>query len=394
MKLFFRNRFLNVSNISNYLPPCDVLNISAAPGDDVPAMAADATAHSYRLVKYGIYPAVITKPDGSRQQIFQVIDGEAADAMISNFRTVGGGLGSMLRGIPIYEGHADDAAWRAAHPGHKPAAVGRIKAIRKEEDGIYVDSVFNSAGAALLSGEAPAYSAHSPRWRMQPIPGRANHYRPVLLWSDALTNDPNLPESFIALNDSSYMEGGDDDEETTPTPTENDMQLSPEALAALGLTETATAEEISAAILAMLAEKTTMAENASAMQQERDAANTRADAASLRLAEQTADRAIAEGRIEEAARQQWIDALNTSYETEAAKLTKLVPVLNTRSHLPAGLGERRPAPGQPGDIDAMNTAVASYAQEHGLDLGKREDHRKAWEGAKAANPEIFRPTAG
>jgi hypothetical protein len=76
--------------------------------------------------------------------------------------------------------------------------VGRIKTIEAGADGIYVTAALNADGISLLAGEAPKYTGHSPFWRLAEIPGRAGHYRPILLWSDALTNMPNIMTNTIA----------------------------------------------------------------------------------------------------------------------------------------------------------------------------------------------------
>ncbi len=357
------------------------------------ALGAGEKTFRYRLVKYGIHPQEMVV-NGVRQTIYQVVDEEAADALISNFRSVGAGVAEMFKGVPVYEGHADDAGWRAAHPGHKASAVARIKDLEKEADGVWAEAVANSAGVELLGGEAPAYTGHSPRWRCVPVSGRPKHYRPVMLWSDALTNEPNIPGSVIALNDNSYLADAEENESPEPekaqpeNQTNDDMKLTAEAMKALGFAPDAmpTPEEISAAIVKMLGEKTTA---------EADLVTANSRVTSLESARNVARdliiaNAVTSGRITEADKPRWIDALNTDFAGEAAKIEKLMPVLNTSNHL-EGLGGRRGAtPDVSGGIDAMNAAVRAYAAEKSIDISTGPGWAKAWEGAAAAKPEIFK----
>ena len=348
----------------------------------------------YRLVKYGIHPQVMVV-NGEEQTIFQVVDDEAADALISNFRTVGAGVPAMFKGVPVYEGHADDAGWRAAHPGHKASAVARIKDLKKEADGVWAEAVANSSGVELLGGEAPAYTGHSPRWRCVPVAGRPKHYRPVVLWSDALTNEPNIPGSVIALNDTSYLaDAGDNEspepEKAQPENQENDdtMKLTAEAMKALGFAPDAmpTPEEISAAIVKMLGEKTTAeADLVTANSRVTTLESARNQARDLIIAN-----AVTSGRITEADKPRWIDALNADFAGESAKLEKLMPVLNTANHLGQLGGRRGATPDVSGGIDAMNAAVRAYATEKNIDISTGAGWAKAWDGAVKEKPEVFK----
>lgn len=365
------------------------------------ALKEGETKNRYRLAPYGIYP--VRQPDG--RIIQQVVDREAAEAMANSFNSLVTKLATFFKGIPIYEGHADDAGWSRDNPGHKASAVGRIKKIEAGEDGIYVESVFNSRGVDLIGGDAPQYSGHSPHWRMVPIEGKPDHMRPVLLWSDALTNDPNIVDNVIALNslglgtkpevpNPSPKSGDSQDEPENAT---NIMKLTPEALKALGFAPdaTPTEAEISAALIKALAAKETEKTKAeSSKSEEISALNTRIktleDAAKRTQSTETENAinaAIADGRIAEADRQRWSDALNTSFDSENAKLEKLIPTINTRSQLPdlSGRGGVDTANG----IDAMNTATRAYAKEHNLNINTQEGFTQAWNGAKAAKPEIF-----
>jgi hypothetical protein len=352
----------------------------------------------YLYCRYGTYPQTVPGVG----VIQQVVDREAAEQIVANFRQAAG-MEVLFKGVPHYEGHPDDPAWLAQNPGHKAIAVGRIKKVEAGEDAIYVTSIFNTLGVPLLSGAAPAYDGHSPRWRMSPIPGKPKHFRPVMLISDGLTNNPNIPGSRIALNAGVPGQPSPDDNPNDGGQTENqndeNMKLTPEALKALGFAPDATPSEtdISTAIVRLMGEKQSADAAKVTAESEATAANTKVitlttqlSAAHGKLSETVASNAVKEGRITEADKPKWITALNTDLDGESAKLATLMPVLNTSSKLP-DLGGRRDANvlDAQGNIETMNTAARAYAAEHNIDISNAEGWGRAWNGAKAAKPEVF-----
>ena len=356
------------------------------------------SAFRYRLSPYGEFPV----DDVNGNPIIQVVDRQAGETMAANYGSLVGKLATFFRGVPIYEGHADDAAWREKNPGHRASAVGRIKSIEVEDDGIYVTSVLNSDGTALLDGQAPKYTGHSPYWRLSAIPGAPGKFRPILLWSDALTNTPNIMTNTIALNGLEGVADETPSPEADPgeseNPETNNMKLTPEALQALGLAPDAepTAEEISAAICKMV-EAAKTEEQSPGEPPEVTAANARASHLETELtlvrgaAVTTAiTEAINLGRITEADRDAWTAALNTSFITENEKLGKLMPVLNTTSKV-ANLGGRE----APGITDAANAAeritagVTAFAAEKSIDITSATGWTKAYDACRAAKPELF-----
>ena len=323
----------------------------------------------------------------------QVIDQEAANAMAQNFTTLASKIANMFKGIPIYEGHADNARWSEQNPGHKASAIGRIKSIEAGDDGIYVTSVFNSEGAELISGEAPKYSGHSPHWRLTPIAGRPGYYRPVILWSDALTNTPNIVDNIIAMNSADEIDIEEFSEEIEVDETDEqstNMKLTASALKILGLPPEAepTAEEISAAVEKLFSQLET--ERAAKVTAEGDvtAANSRIGTIEGELTQirsQAVDivvlDAINSGRITEAQKPQWVTALNTSFASEHAKLINLVPVLNTASKL--GNVSRSVDVANSGDIADQ---IRSYGQANNIDITTSAGWDKAFQGWKNSQP--------
>jgi len=147
-----------------------------------------------------------------------------------------------------------------------------------------------------------------------------------------------------------------------------------------------TPEEISAAIVKMLGEKTTAeADLVTANGRVTTLESARNQARDLIIAN-----AVTSGRITEADKPRWIDALNADFAGESAKLDKLMPVLNTANHLGALGGRRGATPDVSGGIDAMNAAARAYATEKNIDISTGAGWAKAWDGAAKEKPEVFK----
>ena len=358
------------------------------------------TTITYRLSPYGEFPVEDIKGDS----IMQVIDRDVASTLAANFGSLSSKFATFFRGIPIYEGHADDPDWCKKNPGHRASAVGRIKSIQPGEDGIYVTAALNSDGVELLGGDAPKYTGQSPFWRLSEIPGRPGYFKPVLLWSDALTNTPNIMTNTLALNS---LDGICEDADTSPEaetgadekPNHTEMKLTAEALAALGFAPEAdpSPEEISAAICKMLGEKATAEADKVTAESATAAANSRLKIVETELSgvlgtavDTVITEAINTGRITEADKPAWTAALNTSFGTESAKLRSLMPVINTGNKV-IDLASRR----QAGVTDAANAAsaitdaVRAYAAEKSIDISSGPGWTRAFDACRAANPALF-----
>lgn len=360
---------------------------------------ASETTFRYRLSPYGEFPVT----DVQGRDIIQVIDRSVGETLASNFGSLRGKLATFFRGIPIYEGHADDADWLKKNPGHKASAVGRIKSIEPEDDGIYVTAALNADGMALLDGDAPKYTGHSPHWRLAQVPGQANKFKPVLLWSDALTNMPNIMHNSVALNSLAGVTA--EDEETSPdagnsgeseNQEETNMKLTAQALQALGFAPDAepTAEDISAAIVKMIGEKAEAEAKMATAEGTATAANSRISLLETELGTlrgTAVDTVIADaintGRITEAEKPAWTNALNASFATESAKLRSLMPTINTQNRV-SGLDRQRGTL-DPTVTDAINTGLSEIAREKGLNLAERPDYDRAWNLLREAKPELF-----
>jgi hypothetical protein len=365
----------------------------------------------FRLAPYGEFPQTIQTERGPRR-IVQLVDRESADALAANFRSLTGRTANFFRGVPIYEGHPDDRAWREENPGVKAKAVGRIKEIEVRDDGPWARAVFNDEGAEMITGEAAAYSGQSPHWRMEEVPGKPGAYRPVLLMSVGLLNTPNIAENAIGINDGSGTgapeAGGRDGEKpenrdqkpdgggaAAPTTTTNN-EMDKKLLERLGLKPEASEEAIAQAVNAALdradaaeaakadAETKLAAANSAKEEAEKTAGELRSKAI-----ETAVESAVNDGRIAEADKERWTGALNADYEGESRKLAALMPVLNTENRLKdAGSRKAEGAPGGDG-IAAINAAMASYAKEHGLNLRDGADYDAAYRAVRESKPELF-----
>ena len=391
MKLKRRSIFTVALNVST-----TAINAIAGAFHEL-ALPEGETTLRFCLCRYGEYPVT----DVTGKDIIQVVDRQAAQTVAANFRSLYGKFATFFRGVPMFEGHADDSEWLQKHPGHRASAVARIKAVDAEDDGIYVTAALNSDGVGLLGGDAPKYTGQSPLWRLSKIPDRPGCFSPVLLWSVALTNNPNIMTNTIALNSllgvadadpSPSAESGQPEKPETTT----DMKLTVAALAALGFAPDAepTTDEISAAIVKMFSDKESAATNPATAQTETTAANSRLTIVQAELDEIRShacdvllDGAVASGRITEADKSKWATALNTSFKSEAEKLAALMPVVNTTNHV--GSLDRRQGVMDATTTDALNTAVRALATEHNLNLEDRKDYDRAWAMLRTAKPELF-----
>lgn len=398
-----KSLFINALNTS-------IAAINAASGlfQELTLPEGGVSSFRFRLAPYGEFKGKDT--DGN--DIVQVIDRECVSILAANFKNFRNQLATFFRGIPIYEGHADDPGWSASNPGHKASAVGRIKEFEAGADGIYVTCALNSAGAEMLGGEAPAYTGHSPYWRLAPIEGRPGYFRPVLLWSTALTNMPNIPGNTIALNEAEAISIEQLMElEAKPSPAEeisetenqeNNMKITPEALQALGFAPDAepSLDEIIAAIKKLASDKAEAEAKKVTAEGEVTAANTRANCFQIQLTalegvrtaaiDTVITEAINTGRITEADKDKWVNALNTDFASESAKLKTLMPTINVDNKV-VNIGDRR----APGMVDAANAAqsitdgVRAFASEKGIDVSTNAGWDRAYNECKKAKPELF-----
>jgi len=182
--------------------------------------------------------------EGKEQDVVQVCDRGAFDAMATSFANAGTPL------LVDFEhfSHDPDKATRAA---------GWIKAVEAREDGLYAQIDWTNSGLSDVEGKA--YRFISPEFdRAAPLGGQ--RYRPVRLSGAGLTNRPALT-TLKPLTNRSAEDGGNQPNKI------NTMDYKASLIKVLGLPDTATDEDISAAI------EKTGGKNAPALAQEIATAN-------------------------------------------------------------------------------------------------------------------------
>jgi hypothetical protein len=320
--------------------------------------------------------------------------------MVSAFNSLSTRLSTGFRGLPIYVGHPDDPEWAKANPGIRAEAVGRIKELQDRDEALFGRVAFNDQGEKLTAGEAPAYSFHSPRWGMVPTMLNGKKvFRPVLLHSIGLTNNPNIPDNVIGRNEAEL---------------ENSLAMKStiqKLLAALG--KTVAADATDEQLTAAMNEATTGAPALVAASN--DLVTARADLATANgkitvlegkhqtltttAANERSARAdvvlvtaVNDGRITEAQRAEWKGKLTsaTDFAAVEGELKALKPAVNTRNRA-EGVGARKAeAATTTAQITAINEAVSKHIKDHGLD--PRSDYNKAYAAVKSAQPGLFEVT--
>lgn len=367
----------------------------AAPERHVSAINVAQGPAGWSIIKYGIYPNRVG---------LQVFDREAAEAIFKTFNSRLSQFANAFRGEPIYVGHPDDPEWAKANPGIRAEAVGRIREMKVEADGLHLRTAYNVQGERLVKGEAPAYEAFSPNWGMLPITYQGRKaFRPVELYSIGLTNQPNIPGSFIGLN-----------EALPPEPNSVMKKHIIALLAALGRPvadaaavtdaqlESAVNEAVpvatklvgdQASLVTATNETTTVKGQLTAAQAQVQTAVNEAATLRTALAAERAARAglvitgaINEGRITEAQRPEWLGKFTADKSDFAAvetELNKLQKAVNTKSKT-EGIGARRGATGDQSKVRGINEAVTAYKKDH-----PGATHDDAFAAVRADKPELF-----
>lgn len=351
-----------------------------------------------RLGKWHEYPGHINLPGGIRKQGLQVLDRDGAEAMRKTFYSALNQIAHLGKGLPIYEGHPDDPAWRKENPEVRMIAVGRIKDMEIREDGPWVRCVFNERGVKLIGGDAPELSAHSPHFGLGAT-SDSGKFRVQELRSIGLTNNPNMPDTAIGLNDQSTEI--DTQKESTSVnqkpKTKKHVKLNPETMTSLGLSPEASEESTNSAVNAQLANVATLTATVAKSAADLTSANelvTRANASRDKYQgiciETKLVSAVNNGRITEADKPKWEQALKTDFEGESKKLDSLMGTsLNTADKIGDVKNRKEEGNQNAGGISAINSAVASYAKEHGLDLSKGSEYQAAFSAIQHSKPELF-----
>lgn len=143
------------------------------------------------FVPYGEYPSEIV--DGGRSTMgIQVVDKAAALTMANEMNSFMGKVRSLgFLGRPVFVGHPyhGNKSLRSLY-GDKRSR-GWVKNIEVGDDGFKLVTSYNELGKREVDDAQFGY--HSPEWTLEPVAGRKNAYRPKMLKSTGLTNNPNIP---------------------------------------------------------------------------------------------------------------------------------------------------------------------------------------------------------
>lgn len=215
------------------------------PGERKPVPYVEGQSEVWaELCPLGQWPAAVQTPDGKRQVIVQNCDEQAFAQLVAGFRP------EVLVDFEHRSENSDDttaAAW--------------VQELRVQNGMLEARLRLTDLGAADLVNRRRRFL--SPVWPLD----AAN--RPLRLNSVALTNTPNFRTLAPVLNKESTATGGGD-KQRSPA-----MDLK-ELAKALGMPETATAEEVMAALKAALDEKAQLKTQVDELQ--KTAMNKEADA--------------------------------------------------------------------------------------------------------------------
>ena len=306
-----------------------------------------------RLTPYGEFP---------NSTGLQICDRLAADRMIKHFHSLTGRVGRLFRGLPIYVGHPDYPPAVDDYPDK--TVYGHINALEARPDGLYGKSDWTDEGKSMVNEKDFLYP--SPHWRMEPVPGRPEAFRPIRLVSVGLTNNPNIPGDPIPAQNALPLSP------PTITATTSNMQLAT-FLELLSLPADATDDQITARLHQLKTDSAAL-----------PAANTRAASAEHSRNATLVTAAINEGRLTPADRPAWEQSLAADFPIASRDLAALRPALNTTARV-AALGARRDEMGVDiNGITAINEAVAREMKD-----SANPDRNKAWSIVKQKHPELF-----
>ncbi len=312
-------------------------------------------------VPYGARRTLAMGPEVG--EIEETFDRAGAEAIAADLKARAGKKG--FKGYPVYQGHPDAPAPVGTKFPDK-AAIGWITAVTPGE----TEAVFS---VRWLANPGEGFSHFSPYWGGT-FDASRKRLAVTRFKSLGLTNDPDYEDMALP------HEGEDDLTAGTPAQPKKEKRMDPKAIAKLlGLPETATEEEISAAIAAALKAKA----DAEA-QAKKDADAKTAAEASLEH-ERAAHRgtilarAIEDGRITAAERPVWEARLahEKSFSVEVKALDALPKKLKTAPSASAAKGAA-----------ASRDQVLALAHEK-MSADKGLDFNAAYQAVKAERPDLW-----
>lgn len=379
--------------------------IANAASEMIEALTAEsnnyAVAAEAMLIPYGDHP---------HKNGIQRFTQAHAETMVSNFNSLLGKLGRLFGGLPVYIGHPDDPAFSNQHQDAKSYAW--IMGMEARPEGLALIPKWSKPGEEIISNAH--YKWFSPRWACKEI-SRENGkaiLAPIRLISVGLTNMPQIA-GIAPLANEELSEG------TTPAeePKEKTMDLLKRLLAALGMAESASEDELCAYVTEMKAALTKLVQSIDARWRAEDAARmatsnvstedqlaqvfAAADAAASAVtaantaleaergaltAERTArhellvSNAIASGRITPAQKDQWLSDLAANFEAKSVELSNMQPTLHV-TPITGSLGTRKP------EIQTSREKVLTLVNQRMTDHS--EDYETAFAAVRKENAALF-----
>ena len=297
----------------------------------------------------------------------QVFDRQAANSIVSRFKSARDRLARLWRGLPVFVGHPDLDP--KTYPDHRK--YGSIQDLEVRADGLWARPKWSRAGREIVNDEH--YDFQSPLWNMEPVPNEAGAFRPVELLSVGLTNRPNIPGKPVGANTNN----------AEPDSMRNKL-IARFGLQPLAGTDAVTDAQIEQALDAQSA----AANERPALTQQLAAANeTHAAERRARIAEKLTLAANG-GRITAAEQAGWQARFEQDFDGADAALARPVPAMNTRATmLTVHLGGRNggaTALSRATRIQAANEAVDAHMKATGT-----SDYQAAFVHVQRTKPDLF-----
>lgn len=323
----------------------------------------------------GLQPDLIPVPYGTRKtlamgpevgEIEEAFGRSGAEAIAAHIAARKGKKG--FKGYPVYQGHPDAPAPLGSKYPNK-AAVGWITAVDPGD----TEAVFH---VRWLANPGEGFSHFSPYWG-----GTFDGAKKLLVVTQfkslGLTNDPDYDDMALP-----HEGEGSDQPAGTPAQPKKETRMDPKAIAKLlGLPETATEEEINAAIGAALKAKADAEAQAKKAGEEKQAAETALEHERKARRGAILDRAVEDGRITAAERDVWDARLahEKSFDAECKALEALPGKLKTSPSAKAAGGRAACA----GRDQVLALAHEKMAADKSLDFSA------AYQAVKAERPDLW-----
>jgi hypothetical protein len=305
-------------------------------------------------VPFGRWDFGAKKLDDGRTVFFvQELTRDGAERMAAK---INAGVADGEKGVPVYWGHPDVPELAHKYPDKR--AKGWIKSAAVEADALVLSVEW------LEEHATDGFGWFSPFWGGPAKDLGQGRYLKQLdsLTSVALVNIPNIQEFRLA----NELQGGVNNNETGAIAGEGEKKMDrAKLIQALGLPETATDEDIFAAIEKNKAAAADAATKQAAAEAEKGQAEKDRDEAKTELANERAahralllDQAIAEGRISVAGRAAWDKRLTDDFAAGKVALANEKP-LKTETAVTT-------TPGKQASVDLVALANERMAKHPGM----------------------------